>query len=118
MPERSRAPRISRSCLSTAPPRRYAGRSGSPRHRAGEAGAAYADAGPLAWIDYGGDVQQIEFCEYVDVTGTRVHRRVVKREIVGTVFPVVKLNLSREATALPTLQRSFSPLDFDPAQFD
>ena len=81
---------------------------------AGEAGAPFADAGPLAWIDYGGDVQQIEFCEYVDVTGTRVHRRVVKREIIGTVFPVVKLNLSREATVLPTIQRDFSPLDFGP----
>ena len=41
---------------------------------AGEASLSFADAGPIAWVDYSGDGQQIEFVEYLDeATGNRVH---------------------------------------------
>ena len=33
---------------------------------AGEASAAFADAGPVAWIAFDGDISQIEFVEYVE----------------------------------------------------
>ena len=59
--------------------------------------------------------KQIEFCEYVDVTGTRVHRRVVKREIVGTVFPSRRSSICRARR--PRCRRCSAhsaPLDFSP----
>ena len=81
---------------------------------AGEAGQAFAEAGARAWLDYGGDGQQIEFLEYTDkATGARLHRRKIKAEIVGTVFPVVKVHLSADATVLPQ-SADFSSRDFGP----
>ena len=57
----------------------------------GEAMQAFAEAGPIAWLDYGGDGQQIEFLEYTDkASGYRHHRRTIKAERVGTVWPVVR----------------------------
>ena len=84
---------------------------------AGEAGQPFGDFGPRAWIDYDGDPATIEFVSYIDeATGDRLHRHVIKRERVGTIFPVVMLNLSNLATPMPHTpafdRRSFSPLDF------
>lgn len=85
---------------------------------AGEAGQAFAEAGALAWLDYGGDGQQIEFLEYIDkASGARLHRRKIKAEIVGTIFPTLKVHMRAESTVMPRLQRDFSELDFNPAQF-
>ena len=82
---------------------------------AGEAGAAFADAGPLAWIAYDGDESQIEFVEYVEAgTGRRLHRRVTKRERTSATFDTVKLNMSVEAIVLPALRADFSSRDFGP----
>ena len=68
----------------------------------GEAGQAFAEAGAVAWLDYGGDGQQIEFLEYTDkASGDRLHRRKIKSETIGTVFPVVKVHMAQETTALP-----------------
>ena len=86
---------------------------------AGEAGQPFADAGPIAWLDGGGDGQQIEFLEYVDkASGSRLHRRKIKAETIGTVFPVVKVNMVRDATVLPALRADFSARDFDPRSFN
>ena len=75
---------------------------------AGEAGAAFADAGPLAWISYPGDESQIEFVEYVEPgIGRRLHRRVTKRERTSATFNTVKLNMSVEATVLPAQRADF-----------
>lgn len=83
----------------------------------GEAMQAFAEAGAIAWIDYAGDGQQIEFLEYLDkASGDRLHRRKIKAETIGTIFPVVKVHLAREATVLPHLAQ-FSRLDFDPRSF-
>ena len=85
---------------------------------AGEASATFADAGPLAWLDYDGDPRQIEFCEYTETgTGTRLHRRVTKRERVGTVWPSVKCNLSSAGTVMPAPRRDFDPRSFSPLDF-
>ena len=82
---------------------------------AGEAGQAFAEAGPIAWLDYAGDGQQIEFLEYVDkATGDGLHRRKIKAETIGTVWPVVKVHMTREATVLVA---DFSARGFDPRDF-
>ena len=82
----------------------------------GEATQAFADAGAIAWLDYDGDGQLIEFCEYTDeATGQRLHRRKIKAEKVGTVFPVWKVHLVLEATVLAPAD--FSGADFDPRDF-
>ena len=84
---------------------------------AGEASAAFADAGPLAWIAYDGDQNQIEFVEYVDPGPDRlVHRRVTKRERTSSTYNTVKLNLSAEAVVVAR-RGMFSGLDFDARDF-
>ena len=86
---------------------------------AGESAQAFGDFGPLAWLDYAGDESQIEFVRYTDPsTGQRLHRRAIKRERVGTVFAVVKVNLTVEATVLPALRGDYSARDFDPRDFN
>ena len=75
----------------------------------------FADAGAIAWLDYDGDGQQVEFVEYTDDAGQRLHRRKIKAEKVGTVFPVWKVHLVREATVLA--RADFSGADFDPRDF-
>ena len=85
---------------------------------AGEAGQAFADSGAIAWLDYGGDGQQIEFLEYTDkATGDRLHRGKVKSERVGTAFPVVKVHMRAEATVIP-VRRGFSARDFSSLDFE
>ena len=81
---------------------------------AGEAGLPFAEAGQIAWIDYAGDGQQIEFVEYVDATGQRVQRHKIKAELLGVIFPCWKVHLVRDAIELPALQRDFSAQDFGP----
>ena len=84
---------------------------------AGEAGQAFADAGPLAWIAYDGDPKQIQFVQYVDpATRRRIHRRVTKRERIGAQWNTVKLNMADEAVDLGT-QGQFDAQDFDPRDF-
>ena len=81
---------------------------------AGEASAAFADAGPVLWIAYNGDVGQIEFVQYIEpATGRLLHRRVTKRERVSAIWNTVKLHLSTEETVI--MQRAeFDPRDFGP----
>ena len=84
---------------------------------AGEATQPFGDFGPRGWIDFDGDPSTIEFAEYTDeATGDRVHRRVTKRERIGTIYPTVKMSMSVEATTLPHAAQfsrsSFSPDDF------
>ena len=82
---------------------------------AGEASQPFGDFGPISWIAYDGDPMQVEFCEYVEPgTGARLHRRVTKRERVGTIFPTVKCSMSSEATVMPAKDfgPEFSPQDF------
>ena len=82
----------------------------------GEASAPFADSGPVAWLDYDGDGQKIEFVEYTDeATGQRLHRRKIKAEKVGTVFPIWKIHMTVEATELA--RADFSAVDFDPQHF-
>ena len=84
---------------------------------AGEAGAPFADAGPLAWIAFDGDESQIEFVEYVEPgTGRRLHRRVTKRERTSGNYDTVKLHLASDATVLPT-RADFSSQDFSSQDF-
>ena len=74
---------------------------------AGEASAAFADAGPVLWIAYNGDVGQIQFVEYIEpATGLSLYRRVTKRERVSGNFNTVKMNLSTEA-AVTAMQADF-----------
>ena len=81
---------------------------------AGEAGAAFADAGPVLWIAYNNDPGQIEFVEYVEAATDRLmHRRVTKRERFSGNFNTVKLHLTVEEVVI--VQRAqFDPLDFGP----
>ena len=81
---------------------------------AGEASAAFADAGPIAWIAFDGDPSQIEFVQYIEpATGRLLHRRVTKRERTSSTFNTVKLHLSTEETVI--VQRAdFDPRDFGP----
>ena len=84
---------------------------------AGEASAAFADAGPVAWIAFDGDISQIEFVEYVEPgIDTLLHRRVTKRERTSAIWNTVKLNLSSEATGIAP-RGMFSGLDWDPRDF-
>ena len=70
----------------------------------------FADAGAIAWLDYDGDGQQVEFVEYTDDAGQRLHRRKIKAEKVGTVFPVWKVHLVREATVLARADFDAGPI--------
>ena len=82
---------------------------------ASEAGQAFAEAGAIAWLDYGGDGQQIEFLEYVDLaTGDRMQRRSIKAERVGTVFAVVKVNMVRDGSVMSALSADFDSRDWGP----
>ena len=82
---------------------------------AGEASAAFADAGPILWIAYDGDVGQIEFCKYGEPgTGRILQRRVTKRERTSGNFNTVKLHLSQESTTLPGQRPDFDSRDFGP----
>ena len=84
---------------------------------AGEAGAPFTDAGPVLWIAFDGDVGQIEFVQYIEPgTGRLLHRRVTKRERTSGNYTTVKLNLSSEATTMPT-QRDFAAEDFAAEDF-
>ena len=84
---------------------------------AGEASQPFGDFGPIAWLDYDGDGQQIEFLEYTDeATGDRVLRRVTKRERVGTIFPTVKCNMSSAATVI-VQHAQFDGADFASEDF-
>ena len=79
---------------------------------AGEAGAPFADAGPVAWIAFDGDPSQIEFVQYVEPgTGRLLHRIVTKRERTSGNFNTVKLHLAAEEVVIA--QRA----DFDGADF-
>ena len=85
---------------------------------AGESTQPFGDFGPIAWIDFDGDPTQIEFVEYVEPgTGARWHRRVTKRERVGTLFPVVKLHLTSVATVIEPGAPISRSKDFDPRDF-
>ena len=85
----------------------------------GEAAQAFAEAGPIAWIDYAGDGQKIEFLEYTDkASGDRLHRRKIKAERVGTVWPVVKVHMVRDATVMPALPADFDSRDFSSEDFN
>ena len=77
-----------------------------------EAGATWANAGPLAWIAYDGDPTRIEFVEYTDAAGQRLHRRCIKGQRVGSRWNSCKLNLA-QASALVQLA-NFSASDFGP----
>ena len=87
---------------------------------ASEAGQAYADAGPLAWIAWDGNPDEIEFAEYVEPgTGNRVHRRVIKAERVGSVWATVKLHMAVDVTVTVIPRRAdFDARDFDPRDFN
>ena len=82
---------------------------------AGEAGAPFADAGPVLWIAFGGDPSQIDFVQHVEpATGRLLHRRVTKRERTSGNFNTVKLHLSQESTTLPAQRPDFDSRDFGP----
>ena len=84
---------------------------------AGEAAAPFADAGPVLWMAFDGDVGQIEFCEYVEPgTGRTLHRRATKRERTSALWNTVKLNMSTEAAVIAQ-RGTFSANDFDPRDF-
>ena len=84
---------------------------------AGDAGQPFGDFGPIAWLAYDGDPAEIEFVQYVEqATGTHLHRRATKRERVSSNYNTTKINLTVEATAMPT-QREFSIDDFSAADF-
>ena len=79
---------------------------------AGEASAAFADAGPVLWIGYNSDPSQIEFVQYVEpASGRLLHRRVTKRERTSGNFNTVKLHLAADEVVIA--QRA----DFDPRSF-
>ena len=85
---------------------------------ASEAGQPFGDFGPVAWLDYRGDGQQIEFLEYTDeATGDRVLRRVIKGQRIGTIFPILKLHMTVEATVMPARRGMFDSRDFSPLDF-
>ena len=82
----------------------------------GESGQEFADAGPRAWISYEDDPNDLEFIEYVDPLGARIHRRVIRGERLGALWNTCKLYLVSEATVLPHLAQ-FSSRDFSPTDF-
>ena len=68
---------------------------GNAETSASEAGLAWSDAGPLAWISYSDDPAGIEFIQYADpAIGRTLHRRVLKAERLGSQYNTVKLNLA------------------------
>ena len=84
---------------------------------ASEAGLAWSDAGPLAWIAYDDDPAAIEFVQYLDPGIDRtLHRRVIKAERLGSLYNTCKLNLTSESTVIAQISE-FDPADFDPSDF-
>ena len=84
---------------------------------AGEAGAPFADAGPVAWVAFDPDQSGIEFVQYTEAaTGQGVHRRVTKAERVSSRYSTVKLNMVREATVIAQ-RGEFSSADFASEDF-
>ena len=75
-----------------------------------EAAQTWANAGALAWIAYDGDPTRIEFVEYTDAAGQRLHRRCIKGERVGSRWNTCKLNLTAESANVEPA--SFSAADF------
>ena len=85
---------------------------------AGEASAPFADAGPVLWIAFNGDVGRIEFVQYVEpATGRLLQRRVTKEgERTSGNYNTVKLHLSTEEIVI--IQRAqFSGADFASEDF-
>ena len=84
---------------------------------AGEAGAAFADAGPVLWIAFGGDPSQIDFVQYVEpATGRLLHRRVTKRERTSSNYNTAKLHLAAEEVVIAQ-RADFSGADFASEDF-
>ena len=84
---------------------------------AGEAGAAFADAGPVLWIGYNNDPSQIEFVQYIEAATERLlHRRVTKRQRTSGNFNTVKLHLAADEVVIAQ-RGDFNPLQFDPRDF-
>ena len=84
---------------------------------ASEAAAPFADAGPVLWIAFDGDVGRIEFAQYAEpATGRTLHRRVTKRERISANYNTVKLNLTAESVVIAQLGE-FSALDFASEDF-
>ena len=82
-----------------------------------EAGQPFADAGPVLWVTYHGDVDQIEFVQYVEpATDRTLHRRVTKRERVSSNYDTTKIHLA--ALSVVIAQRAdFSADDFASKDF-
>ena len=80
---------------------------------AGEADQAFGDFGPVGWIAYDGDPEEIEFCQYIEpATGRLLHRTVIKRERTSSTFDTVKIHMNIESTVI--VQRAdFSEADFN-----
>ena len=84
----------------------------------GEVEAAWADSGPVAWVNYSGDPQEIEFLDYADpVTDEAVRRRAIFRERVsGSLgWQTVRVVLQEvvEGGVQPPVSVDFDPIDFD-----
>ena len=87
---------------------------------AGEASAAFADAGPIAWIAFDGDPSQIEFVQYIEpATGRLLHRRVTKRERTSGTVQHVKLHIDAAdvTTVMPAPLRRLRTHDFAALDF-
>ena len=87
-----------------------------------EVEAAWADSGPVAWVNYSGDPQEIEFLDYDDpVTDEAVRRRAIFRErISGSLgWQTVRVVLQEVEGGVqpPVTSVDFDPADFDPADF-
>ena len=80
----------------------------------GEARQAFAEAGALAWICFDEDPNLLEFIEYTDIAGFRVHRRVIRGERLGSLWNTCRLYLVSEVTVLSRAGGDFSSLDFGP----
>ena len=86
----------------------------------GEVESAWADSGPVAWVNYSGDPDQIEFLDYDDpVTDDAVRRRAVFRErVAGSLgwqtVRVVMQGVVEAGVQPPVTKQDFSPLDFGP----
>ena len=85
----------------------------------GEVESAWADSGPVAWVNYSGDPGQIEYLDYVDpVTDEAVRRRAVFRErVTGSLgWQTVRVVMHEDAESM--VQPPVASVDFDPADFD
>ena len=80
----------------------------------GESRQAFAEAGALAWICFDSDPNLLEFCEYTDLAGFRVHRRCIRGEKLGVLWNTCQLFLVHEATVLSRAGGDFDSRDFGP----